>query len=118
MPICPSCRSEYRAGTQKCPECDVLLVDALNQQALADDTVDLYACYEAQQAERLTEILEDESIDVLVREQGSNVFPTTVGKTARRIIAVPSSEAARARELITAAIKDGVVPDEGEMLAT
>jgi hypothetical protein len=117
MPICPSCRSEYQAGTKKCPECDVVLVDKLANTPLADDTIDLYACYETQQAERLAEILEEESIDVLVRDCGSNVFPTNVGKNAQRIIAVPSSAAARARELITAAIKDGIVPNEGELLA-
>ena len=116
MPICPSCRSEYKAGTKKCPECDVVLVDKLSDTTMADDTVDLYACYETQQAERLAEILEEESIDVLVRDRSSNLFPTNLGKNAQRIIAVPTSEAEHARDLIEAAIKDGIVPDDGELL--
>jgi hypothetical protein len=118
MPNCPACRSEYQAGTKICPECDVALVDKLTDATMAESTVDLYACYETQQAERLAEILEEESIDVLVRDMSSNVFPTSVGKNAQRIIAVPASEAPRARELIETAIKDGVVPDEGELLAS
>ena len=116
MPICPSCRSEYEAGTKKCTECDVALVDKVADSTMADDTIDLYACYEAQQATRLAELLQEERIDVLVRDRSSGLFPTNVGKTAQRIIAVPASEAERARELIENAIKDGVIPDDGEML--
>ena len=118
MPICPSCRSEYEAGTTKCADCDVLLVDRLVDAASAADMVDVYACYEVQQAERLSEILGDESVDVLVRDRSSNLFPTSVGKSAQRTIAVPTELAGRARELITAAIKDGVVPDDGELIGS
>ena len=116
MPICPSCHAEYEPGTKTCDECDVPLVDKLADGTLADDTVDLYACYETQQAERLAEILQEEKIDVLVRDRSSGLFPTTVGKSAQRIIAVPTSEAEHARELIQNAIKDGIVPDDGEMI--
>ncbi|MBI5511374.1 MAG: hypothetical protein HY903_21645 [Deltaproteobacteria bacterium] len=116
MAICPSCRAEYEAGTSRCAECNVALVDRLPDLASSEDTADIYACYDPQQAVRLAEILHAEGIDVLVRDRSSNLFPTNVGKGAQRILAVATHETARARDLIAAAIKDGVVPDEGEAL--
>jgi hypothetical protein len=91
-------------------------VEELHDATSAADTVDIYACYETQQAERLVEILEEEGLDVLVRDRSSTLFPTNVGKSAQHIIAVAGSSADRAREVITSAVRDGVVPDDGEML--
>lgn len=31
MPYCPECRSEYRRGIERCPTCDVALVEQLSQ---------------------------------------------------------------------------------------
>ena len=116
MPFCPSCRAEYETGTRSCAECNVPLVAALEPTGIEDDLEDIYACYEEQQAERLTEVLEEEKVEVLVRDRTSPVFPTNLGKNAQRIIAVPTSEAAKARNVIKSAIADGVVPADGEML--
>ena len=117
MPFCPSCRAEYKAGNAKCADCGDELVDRLEDGASTDDMVDVYECYEPQQAERLATVLRNRAVHVLVRDRSSSAFPTTVGTTAQQLLAVPRDERAHAQSIIEAAIHDGVVPPEGKMLS-
>ncbi len=116
MPVCPSCQAEYEASMTRCKECDTALVDKLETNVVSEDTTDVYACYEPQLAVRLTEILNEEGVEVLVRDRSSNLFPTNLGKTAQRVIAVATHDVGRARAAIESAIADGVVPADGEMI--
>jgi hypothetical protein len=116
MPYCPSCRSEYEEGTVTCADCGEPLVDQLDDNGSVEELVDVYECWEGQQAERLATVLRDSDIHVLVRDRSSSAFPTNVGKTAQQLLAVPREQAADARSVISNAVNDGVVPAEGNLL--
>ena len=117
MPFCPLCRSEYEPGTAVCADCNVDLVDRLEDVHSAEDMSDVYVCYDPQQADRLSDLLQDKGIHVLVRDRHSSAFPTTVGKTAQYILAVPSDKHSHAKSVIEAAINDGIISSDGEMLS-
>ena len=116
MPFCPSCRAEYEPNATSCADCGVDLVDTLGDTASTEDMIDIYECYEPQQAERLAVVLSNRGVHVLVRDRSSSAFPTTVGKTSQQLLAVPRDQRELARSIIEAAVDDGVVPPEGEML--
>jgi hypothetical protein len=116
MLYCPSCRSEYEEGTVTCADCGEPLVDQLEDSASVEDLVDVYECWEVQQAERLATVLRNSDIHVLVRDRSSSAFPTNVGKTAQQFLAVPRKQVADARSVISNAVNDGVVPAEGSLL--
>jgi len=81
-----------------------------------DDFINIYASYSTQDTQRLCEILRGAGIELLTRDRGSSSFPTNVGTTAQMLIAVMKPEAARSKELINAAIEDGVISGDGEHL--
>jgi hypothetical protein len=116
MPFCPSCRAEFKPDTTKCADCGDALVDRLADDSSTDDMVDIYECYEPQQAERLATVLSNRAVHVLVRDRSSSAFPTNVGKTAQQLLAVPREQREHAQSIIEAAIHDGVVPPEGKMI--
>lgn len=118
MPYCPSCRSEYRAGTTSCADCGEKLVEALPEEKdrPLGERVDIYVCSSQPLATRVLAVLEDGGIGGLVRFRGSTAFPMTAGTENQHIIAVREDDAASAIELIRAAIADEVIDDDGELL--
>lgn len=78
--------------------------------------IDIYACYDAQQLDRVLGILAEGNVEPLVREHASNAFPVSVGLTAEKIVAVDEADAEKARSLVRAAIDDGVLPSDGLLL--
>jgi hypothetical protein len=116
MPFCPSCHAEYEAGTTRCADCDVELVAALPDSGTTAAMTDVYLCFDAQHAERAAELLRERSVEVLVRDRSSTSFPFTVGTTAKRVLAVPAEQTALARSVLEAAVHDGVLPIDGEIL--
>lgn len=80
--------------------------------------IDIYACYDAQQLDRVLGILAEGSIEPLVREHASNAFPVSVGLTAEKIVAVEETDADQARALLRTAVDDGVLPGDGLLLET
>jgi len=118
MPFCPSCRSEFQAGTAQCADCNVDLVDNQPEAeaTASSDMVDVYVCYEAQQVERVLDVLRSAGLETLLRDRASQAFPTNVGHTAEKLVAVSGNDTGRARELLQAAIDDGVIPSDGEIL--
>ena len=116
MPVCPSCHSEYEAKVERCPDCDVRLVERLTAPPSADEMVDLMACYDLHQVERLVDLLQAEGLTVLVRDRSSGLFPTTVGEGAQRTLAVPRGDVSRARALIADASAEGAVLSGGEKI--
>lgn len=120
MRFCPDCRAEFLGDMPDppdiCPDCDVALVAEAPQEGDRSALVDSYICYDEQLADRVVTLLTEQGVDALVRDRSSHAFPTTVGKTNSRIIAVPGQQLERARELLRAAIIDEVIPeDSGEL---
>ncbi len=81
-----------------------------------DEMLDLYRCYEHQEALRLMDLLEEKNIEALLRDRSASAFPTSVGMTSQQIIAVTQSDREEAQALIKTAIKDEVVSAQGVFL--
>lgn len=116
MPFCESCRAEYEAGTEVCADCNESLVDSLPDSGVPAELTDVYVCFDAGEAERIGEVLVVDGIEVLIRDRTSSAFPMNVGEQAKQIVAVSQSDLPRARELIEAAVADGVVSPDGKLL--
>ena len=81
MPFCPLCKAEYGAGTKRCPDCEVDLVEELPEEAdlegegedeeLPEDLVLLYSTRNKVYAEFLRETLENSNIPCYMRSAGS-----------------------------------------------
>jgi hypothetical protein len=118
MPFCPSCEAEYQAGVSSCPTCNTSLVDRLEDTGSREDMVDVYACYDQQLAQRLVELLHDSGLKPFLRDQSSTTFPTNVGTTGERRIAVPSAVAREAIAALQDALDDGVITrEDGDILS-
>ncbi len=118
MPFCPSCRTEYRADTTTCVDCktDLVAQRPPEEARPTGERIDIYVCYNDQQATRAVGILSAGNIEGLLRDRASSAFPTTVGMTAQKVIAVRGQERTQAIALLRGAIDDGVLADEGELL--
>ena len=79
----------------------------------SEEMLDLYRCYEHQEALRLMDLLEEKNIEALLRDRSASAFPTSVGMTSQQIIAVSQSDREGAQALIKAAIRDEIVSSEG-----
>ena len=118
MPFCPTCRAEYREGRTQCPDCGVPLVDVLDDEPSNVEMMDVYACFDEQEMLRSRELLEANGIEVLVRDRASSAFPTTVGLTATKILAVAPAHHERARTILGTAVADGVLGSDGEIIGS
>jgi hypothetical protein len=119
MPFCPSCRTEYQTGTTTCSDCNEALVAELApDDALSEETVDVFVCFDAQVATRVVGILTDGGVEGMVRDRSSSAFPMNVGIEAKQIIAVAAHDAQTAADIIAQAVEDGVLPAAGQPPAT
>lgn len=79
MPFCPLCKTEYGAGTKRCPDCECALVEELPEDAdlegldeeVPEDLVLLYTTRNKVYAEFLKETLENSNIPCYLRSSGS-----------------------------------------------
>jgi len=113
MPFCPSCEAEYQPQVRICPACDTAVVDHLDPRGSSEDLVDVFMCYDAQVAERVRELLQEAGTNPMLRDRSSQAFPTTVGTTGERAVAVPASQRETARRALEAALADSVL-DKGD----
>ncbi|MBJ80498.1 MAG: hypothetical protein CMH60_04195 [Myxococcales bacterium] len=81
-----------------------------------EEMLDIYRCYDHQEALRLLDLLETKNIEGLLRDRSTSAFPTSVGMTSQQIIAVLSSDQQEAVAAIKTAINDEVVSGEGVFL--
>lgn len=117
MPFCPVCHTEYRSGVKVCADDGATLVDNLPEDNLsATPLVEVYACYDALEGERIFGLLEDAKVPCYVRNLQRAAFPTSVGSEASTRIAVPNSDVDKARKLIIQARTDEVVSQEGAFI--
>jgi hypothetical protein len=115
MPYCPSCRSEYQPGVERCAECDVALVESLPDDEPAE-LVEVFRAETRASAERVCAVILD-GIECFVRERGSRAFPSVSMSAGLLFIAVPTDQADRAWQLLDEAVEDGAVTaSDGEVL--
>ena len=115
MPFCPECEAEYKEGVSKCADCGVALVASLPEEDLRD-FVEFYASFDWLEAGRIGSILEQNGIKALIRDLRSSSFPTEVGRTAAKRIAVGTDKVAQATELLKTAIVDGEISPDGRFI--
>lgn len=119
MPICPSCRSEYRAGFSRCADCDVDLVDTLAAApppAPAPDEWSPIFVGDTATAEILRGTLEAAGIKTITPDQnnaqiGGNAFSTRVFR-----LLVATKDLARAQEIVRGDPDVQVSGDEEQLL--
>ncbi|MCS7197828.1 MAG: DUF2007 domain-containing protein [Candidatus Bipolaricaulota bacterium] len=98
MPFCPQCRYEYHEGVQRCPDCDVALVDELplwGQHAPSQALVTVYVAKDMTEASVIKSFLEEFQIEALIAYDLGSAYP--VGPIDVR---VAEEHADEARELI------------------
>ena len=106
---CPVCNSEYIAGIQHCPVCDVALVaEPIRQDTggpAAESVVTAVEVWNPAEAEIVCSLLRGHGIPCLLKAENQYAVDATytVGPLARRRILVRDRDLARAREILQAA---------------
>jgi hypothetical protein len=103
MPFCPTCRSEYRAGFERCADCGAALVDALPPRAPVGASIQevAVATYptrgEAEQWARFLETAGIQAVVAILPPGGTYPFEQLMPPHALRVRA---HDATRARQLL------------------
>jgi hypothetical protein len=105
MPYCPNCRGEYEPGIDKCPDCNLTLVDSLPpEDAIADPNgllVEVFVAAGDEEAIIVKGLLESEGIECsLSSDIPHTVMPLNVDGLGAVRITVAQEDAERARQII------------------
>lgn len=115
MPFCPSCGYEYEEGIEKCPDCEVKLVDRLAEEHFKGEMTEVYTSHTVAEAGMVKELLYSEAIfSALSNELGSAIFGGTSGEMGEVKIFVSEEDAPRAKELIAAYMESNPLDEEDE----
>ena len=118
MPFCPRCLYEYRREFTVCSDCNVKLVPVLPEtMKLAMDFPEIYISYDRLEANLIRDLLRTSSIECLVRDMQVAPYPTLVGRSAEKRVAVQSDKVESAKKLITDARSNGEISADGEFIA-
>ena len=116
MPYCPVCRMEYRSGVERCPDCDVPLVDELPPEPEPRWDATEWATVEEVGNRATAAILEgfllEEGFPVRVLDRSDTEFATTLGELAQIEVQVPVDDLDRALAIL--AERDEVSLDDEE----
>lgn len=75
--------------------------------------MELYKTYDVLEADRISDLLAEHGIACTVRDLSISPYPLTIGRFAERRIGVDETDAARAREVLEQAIRDGYLSSDG-----
>ena len=100
MPFCPACRTEYREGIERCPECGTALVVELppEPEAAWDPTewVTIEELGDEVEARILEGFLLEHDLPVRVLSRHDHGFPATLGELSTVEVQVPAEDLERA----------------------
>lgn len=106
MPWCPKCKSEYRKDIKRCDQCDIDLVEKLEneEQELNKDNSEelLISLSDSMTADMIEAKLEDSGIPVLKKHKGTGGFLNIyMGSSNLGVdLYVPSKFLEKAKEVI------------------
>lgn len=115
---CPACDSEYVAGIQRCPVCDVALVAEPIRQDTGvpedESVVTAVEVWNPAEAEIVCSLLRGHGILCLLKAENQYAVDATytVGPLARRRILVRESDLDRAREILQAVPLPDLPPED------
>lgn len=116
MRYCPICRSEYLEGVEVCPECKVVLVDELPEEAEFIDWKTLAHVPDELAGDMVKGVLENAGLDVILRSFTIPGYDGIVGSWYEEHwgeILVKESDFPRAKEIIGEYIDS--LPDDVEL---
>ena len=101
MAYCPECGAEFGGGIRRCPECEVDLLDELEEPNLYDfqeeNLVLIKESTTFDEAKRIKEFLQTNGILCVVETSGQPKNPATPGKTN---VLVNQKDAQRSEQLV------------------
>lgn len=105
MPFCPECRAEYIEGTERCPDCNVLLVDELPPKDVLEyvELVEIASAPDEVSGVMMKGILENSGIDAVLRAAKIpwyNGIASTWSEYYWGYILVPIEEKERAKKIL------------------
>lgn len=80
------------------------------------DLVDLYITYNPNEAEFIKDMLDENDIACFVRDMHPGQFPMSVGIHGQHRVVVDEQKVRAAFDLISAAIRDGAITEEGQFV--
>jgi hypothetical protein len=75
--------------------------------------VEIYFSYNDFESDLIKEMLSQENIPYIIRDQRISPYPLTIDHFPERRFAVPENDARRARDLIREAKESGALPGDG-----
>jgi len=106
MPFCPACESEFRAGFERCEECDVALISELpvapTPPAIPNPSLrPVYQTTEVSDALLVHSLLEGQGIRARLENQNSALLVMGLSTSAvPYVVSVPSGEAGDAADIV------------------
>jgi len=80
------------------------------------DFIEIYRSYNDFESDVITDILDQNDIPYIVRDQRISQYPLTIDHFPERRIAVSREDAPRAREIIREAFASGSIPQDGVLI--
>lgn len=111
--FCPTCKSQYREGFTRCADCDVPLVNVLENLPESLEHAALVRVWEGSDAHENSEVrraLGDARIPFRIQSAGPNVL--SLSNQAAEAIYVPQAMLKAARSAIVEAIGEELEPEE------
>ncbi len=78
--------------------------------------MELYKTYDSLEADRISDLLAEHGIACVVRDLSISPYPLTIGRFSERRISVDAADAARARDVLEQAIRDGYLSSDGSWM--
>jgi len=79
----------------------------------ASHLIDIYACYDLLEAQRIQALLEAQQIPCRLVDQASSPLPLTIGRFGEKRLAVPHADVIAAKQRLAEAIRDGYLSGAG-----
>lgn len=102
MAFCPTCGAEYRRGLIRCPECNIALVEELQDVGFEEDELEVVRKCGPTEAQMIEELFRNNGIDCTLQGDVTAVTFPAAGSLDEVRVWVKKQDAAKAREFLDA----------------